>query len=81
MNRPTLQHPTVAERYERDPAFRTLVDHMEVLLSNAQFTGTEIREAAMLATIRHESYTIHRLIVTHRYELLPEYRGGGDWMR
>lgn len=45
---------TVADRYERDPQFRTVVDMMEHLISAAQMTPTEVREAAILATIRYE---------------------------
>lgn len=42
------------ERYQNDPTFHALVDMMTCELERGQFTPTEIREAAMLAQIRHE---------------------------
>jgi hypothetical protein len=46
--------PSVVERYQTDPAFRMLVDSMTACIEQAQFTPSEIREAAMLAQIRFE---------------------------
>lgn len=42
------------ERYFRDPLFKHLVDFMTNAIRQAQFTPTEIREAAMLAAIKYE---------------------------
>lgn len=42
------------ERYQRDPLFKQLVDVMTMHIRDLQLTGTEIREAAMLATIKFE---------------------------
>lgn len=42
------------ERYQRDPHYRCLVDVLEQAIHAAQYTPTEIREAAMLAAIRYE---------------------------
>lgn len=41
-------------RYQRDPMFRTIVDSLELMLADAIMTGTEIREAAILAAIHYE---------------------------
>ena len=42
------------DRYMRDPHFHALVDVLENAIHVAQYTPTEIREAAMLAAIRYE---------------------------
>lgn len=57
---------TVWGRYERDPHFRTLVDHMTALIWNAKFTPTEMREASMLAMIIHEQHTIRPHVIPLR---------------
>jgi hypothetical protein len=43
-----------ADRYHRDAAFRLLVDTLYVQIENCQYTGTELREAAILAAIMFE---------------------------
>lgn len=48
------------ERYERDPVFRSLVDTMTHFILTAQYTPTELREAALLASIRLDSYQIRQ---------------------
>jgi hypothetical protein len=53
-----------AERYERDPLFRTLVDTLYVYMTELQITPTEAREAAMLATIKFESMHIRPVFLT-----------------
>lgn len=45
---------TPRERYHRDPAFHRMVDLFVSLIDKAEFTPTEIREAAMLAQIKYE---------------------------
>ena len=42
-------------RYEQDPHFRTLVDTLYSCIDRADFTPTEIRQAAMLAQIMYEA--------------------------
>lgn len=42
------------ERYARDNSFRTLVDLMTMMIERCEFTPTELREAAILAAIRHD---------------------------
>lgn len=53
------------ERYQRDPLFKQLVDVMTMHIRDLQLTGTEIREAAMLATIRHEMMNPRPMIFEH----------------
>lgn len=45
---------TLDRRYEDDSKFRMLVDHIEAFLSTTDFTTTDMREALLLAQIRHE---------------------------
>lgn len=45
-------------RYQHDPAFKGLVDVLQHFIQRAQFTPTEVREAALLACIHYESYTV-----------------------
>lgn len=57
---------SVSGRYQRDVHFRTLVDMLEALISQAQYTPTELREALILALIRHEARTIRPHIIPLR---------------
>lgn len=47
-------HYAVRGRYLNDPAFHALVSTLQNCIESAQFTPTEIREAAMLAQILYE---------------------------
>ena len=49
------------DRYQSDPYFRTLTDHMRALIEKADFTPTEIREAAILAQIMYEEHHIREM--------------------
>lgn len=42
------------ERYQSDPDFRTLVDTMTAMIHQAKFTPSEMRTAAVLASIIYE---------------------------
>ena len=42
------------ENYRDNAEFKNLVDTIEMLISNAQFSSTEIREAAVLACMHWE---------------------------
>ena len=66
--------PTVAERYDRDPMFRVLVDTLYLQIQQARYTPTEIREAAMLAQIRFEQRTLRPMIIPLRCEDEPYHR-------
>lgn len=52
---------TPEERYHRDPAFRTLVDMLHHCIQTADYTPTEVREAALLACIHHDAMTVRHL--------------------
>ena len=45
---------TPKEKYANDHNYRRLVDMLEALIAQAEFTPSEIREACMLACILHE---------------------------
>lgn len=51
------------ERYRTDVNFRNMVNMLYNLVAEAQFTPTEIREAAMLAQIKYEELNIRTLII------------------
>jgi hypothetical protein len=42
------------ERYQRDPEFNRLVDMMQAMIHQAQFSPSELREAAVLAATMYE---------------------------
>ena len=54
---------TPNEKYENDQSYRQLVDMLTALIHQAEFTPSEIREACMLACIRHEQYRRMRPVV------------------
>ena len=54
---------TPKEKYANDNNYRRLVDMLEALIVQAEFTPSEIREACMLACIRHEHYRRIRPVV------------------
>ena len=54
---------TPEEKYANDNNYRRLVDMLEALIIQAEFTPSEIREACMLACIRHEHYRRIRPVV------------------
>ena len=54
---------TPNEKYENDHSYRLLVDTLEALIHQAEFTPSEIREACMLACIRCEHYRRIRPVV------------------
>jgi len=49
---------TPKERYETDNDFRTLVDVIFSFIVNAQYTPSELRQAVILASIRHAQLNI-----------------------
>ena len=53
----------VHDRYYHDPHFRHLVDALYATVVDAQFTPTEIREAAMFAQILYEELTLRPLLI------------------
>jgi len=45
---------TAEEKYMNDPEFNMLVNQLEASIERAQFTPSELREAAVYAAIRYE---------------------------
>lgn len=45
---------TPDEKYQSDPEFRNLVDILMATIMRAQYTPSEIREAALYACVRYE---------------------------
>jgi len=56
-------------RYTHDSAYRQIVDTMEYLIHSAQLTPSEIREAAVLASINYESKRIRHFHIPLTPEL------------
>lgn len=54
---------SVEERYRTDPQFHNLVQQLLAGIMAAQFTPTEIREAALLAQIIYERMQPRRIMV------------------
>lgn len=54
---------TPQERYLSDPQFHILVDVMEKHIRDAEYTPSEIREAAVLACIHYEQMTIRPIFI------------------
>jgi len=57
---------TIMSRYNNDPAFNLLVKQIEAMIMNAEFTGSEIRQAAMMACINVESMKLRPYTVIPR---------------
>ena len=49
------QFQSPEEKYRNDKQYRLLVDTLEQMIHLAQFTPSELREAAIFAAIRYES--------------------------
>lgn len=49
---------TLRDRYQTDPAFKALVDMMVGHIQTCQYTPSEMREAAILASIIYEEHNI-----------------------
>lgn len=87
---------TPDERYKLDPYFHMLVDLLEKHIESAQLTPSEIREAAILATIHYEMRTMRQFLIPRDCPdaLLPDGEicprcggkrapsgvGGGSWV-
>jgi len=72
---------TPQEKYMNDPAYRRLVDMMHAMIAQAQFTPSEMREAAVLASIRYECSFPHPFTIPPELEkafgVLQLFKDGG----
>ena len=65
----------IRKRYENDHQFRLLVDTMLAYMMSADFTPSEMRLAAILASIKHEELTVSPGFVVREWSRLsPRYR-------
>jgi hypothetical protein len=55
---------TPAEKYENDIHYHGLVDYMVSIIHQAQFTPSEIREAAIFACIKYEESKVRAIMVS-----------------
>jgi hypothetical protein len=63
---------TPQRRYETDNHFRALVDMMTAHIQQCNYTPSEMREAAILASIRHEQMTMQRIYVSEIPKVVEE---------
>lgn len=61
-----MQYPK--DRYLTDPMYKSLVDMLESYIHRAEFTPSELREAAILASINYESKQARKCML----DLTPE---------
>ena len=57
----TTYKPSIQERYRNDAKFHYLVDTLAALIYKADYTPSEVREAAMMACIRIEMESVRYL--------------------
>jgi hypothetical protein len=60
------------ERYLTDNTFKTLVDVMVAHIQECHFTPSEMRDAAILASIMYEERSIRKIIVPKIPEVIEE---------
>jgi len=53
---------TPREKYQNDINYKSLVDFMVSAIYNCKYTPSEMREAALLASIIYEEHTIRPLV-------------------
>lgn len=53
---------TMRSRYYNDPEFKTLVDVMESFIHQNKYTPSEMREAAVMASINYEMRRTDRIV-------------------
>lgn len=57
---------TPRDKYYNDPNFKSLVDMMCAYICNCDFTPSEMRQAAVLASIKYEETNIDRVYIVDR---------------
>jgi hypothetical protein len=62
----SIYKPSVQERYHNDANFRALTDLLAAYIYKADYTPSEVREAAMLACIKIEMESVRYLQVIPR---------------
>ncbi len=65
---------TPRDKYQNDPAYKMLVDILVNQIVECKYTPSELREAALLASIIYEEITIKPMFIT------PTKDGDNDWM-
>ena len=63
------------QRYLQDVAFKQLVDMLEHFIIKADYSPTELREAAMLAAIHYEYHTVRQRFIFKEDALLAARPG------
>jgi len=59
---------TPRDKYMNDPEYHQLVTMLENFIERAQFTPSELREAAMLASINYEMRHVRQYTIDPRTE-------------
>ena len=57
---------TLREKYLYDNQFKALVDLMVSYIHKADFTPSEMRQAAMLASIIYEERNLHKMVFVEK---------------
>ncbi len=65
-------HNTPERRYNNDNHFKALVDMMHAQIINYNFTPSEMREAAILASILHERMLFRKIYVPEVPKVVKE---------
>ena len=59
---------TPAEKYMNDPEYHHLVKTLEMMIEQARFTPSELREAVILACINYEMRHVREMSIDPRAE-------------
>ena len=59
---------TPRDRYRNDNNFKALVDTMWAHIERCEFTPSEMREAAILASILYQEHNVHRVMLISKEE-------------
>jgi hypothetical protein len=63
---------TPRSKYQLDPHYKALVDTMVASIKDCNYTPSEMREAAMLASIIYEENNVRRLVNVENIHHLEE---------